>query len=415
MPIFRFIRFTIFETDNFAVLCSKEPGHKSGDGKMKQLCVCFAVFAAIVCGCSKVTFNEPDAAREEAPRYVALEDVARIFAALPIGTEQVTEVHDAASSSAVNGYDEEYRMKDLFTSPGCGVGEEPSKAPGYSRPLRDLLMEAFATKASSDGAQWLDSLMVSDVQIYWPFSDSWDGRSLPVITFDPGDMATSNVGYALKADGSFDKVLVDEQMALERPVWVMNRNSDADFKSLELLRREDPNWGNGGGDIIVRPRGSSADIKSLILRSFTAKRQYDSWFAGAAEFFVKVGSVENFKASTEAELRLYQPTITDFMIVVRRKQMGEEIPFNAVLISEWTSALKNCALMIIEDDGGSRTTWKANAMVKVNSKSYGVELELPLNSRDDVVWRGSLTRSYIEKYSGQVGHFGDIDMILELI
>lgn len=191
--------------------------------------------------------------------------------------------------------------------------------------------------------------------------------------------------------------------------------SDAEYKSLELLRREDPNWGNGGGDIIVRPRASSADIKSLLLRSFTANRQYDSWFAGAAEFFVKVGSVENFKASTEAELRLYQPTITDFMIVVRRKQMGLEIPFNAVLISEWTSALKNCALMIIEDDGGSRTTWKANAMVKVSSKSYGIELELPLNSRDDVVWRGSLTRSYIEKYSGQVGHFGDIDIVLELI
>jgi hypothetical protein len=130
---------------------------------------------------------------------------------------------------------------------------------------------------------------------------------------------------------------------------------------------------------------------------------------------VKVGSVENFKASTEAELRLYTPSVTDFMIVVRRKQVGQEIPFNAVLISEWTKALTNCALMIIEDDGGSRTTWKANAVVKVNSKSYGIELEIPLNSRDDVVWRGSLTRSYIEKYSGELGHFGDIDMVLELI
>ena len=125
--------------------------------------------------------------------------------------------------------------------------------------------------------------------------------------------------------------------------------------------------------------------------------------------------MENFKASTEAELRLYSPTITDFMVVVRRKQVGQEIPFNAVLISEWTKALNNCALMIIEDDGGYRTTWKANAMVKVSSKSYGIELELPLNSRDDVVWRGSLTRSYIEKYSGELGHFGDIDMVLELI
>lgn len=375
-----------------------------------------AVAAAVICGCHKNDF-EPETAREEAPRYVALEDVAKIFAGLPIGVEQMTEVHDAASQSAGNGYDEEYLMKDLFEAPGTGVGDAPTKAKEYSKPLRDLLLEAFSTKADAgEGTQWLDSLMVSDVQIYWPFSDSWNGASLPVITFDPGDLATSNVGYALRADGGFDKVLVDEQMARERPVWVMNRNSDAEFKSLEMRRREDPSWGNGGGDIIVRPdTKAQTDIKTLILRSFTANRQYDSWFAGAAEFFVKVGSVESFKASTEAELRLYNPTITDFMIVVRRKQMGQEIPFNAVLVSEWTKSLTNCALMLIEDDGGSRTTWKANAMVKVNSKSYGIELELPLNSRDDVVWRGSLTRSYIEKYSGEPGHFGDIDMVLELI
>lgn len=371
--------------------------------------------AAIFCGCTKNVF-EPETAREEAPRYVALEDVARIFAGLPIGMEQMREVHDAASESAINGYDEEYLMKDLFESPGSGVGDSPSKAKEYSKPLRDLLREAFSTKAEDEGVRWLDSLMVSDIQIYWPFSDSWNGTALPVITYDPGDLAASNVGYALKADGTCDKVMVDEQMARERPVWVINRNSDAEYKSLEMMRREDPSWGNGGGDIIVRPSSKApADIKTLILRSFTANRQYDSWFAGAAEFFVKVGSVENFKASTEAELRLYNPTITDFMIVVRRKQMGQELPFNAVLVSEWTKSLTNCALMIIEDDGGSRTTWKANAMVKVSSKSYGIELELPLNSRDDVVWRGSLTRSYIEKYSGELGHFGDIDMVLELI
>ena len=371
--------------------------------------------AVIFCGCSKSVF-EPETAREEAPGYVALEDVAKVFAGLPIGVEQMTEVHDAASQSATNGYDEEYLMKDLFEAPGSGVGDSPSKAREYSRPLRDLLREALSTKADDGGAQWLDSLMVSDIQIYWPFSDSWDGSALPVVTYDPGDLATSNVGYALRADGGYDKVIVDEQMARERPVWVMNRNSDAEYKSLEMRRREDPSWGNGGGEIIVGPSTKApADIQSLILRSFTANRQYDSWFAGAAEFFVKVGSVESFKASTEAELRLYSPTITDFMIVVRRKQMGEEIPFNAVLVSEWTKSLTNCAFMIIEDDGGSRTTWKANAMVKVSSKSYGIELELPLNSRDDVVWRGSLTRSYIEKYSGEMGHFGDIDLVLELI
>ncbi len=383
--------------------------------------ICALVAAAVLSGCEKIEMvGGPVTSGTEAPSFVSLEDVAKLFSSLPIGTEQMTEVYDAALSSAQNGYDEEYLMKDLFAAPGAGVGDQGTKAGSYSRPLRDLIREAVdGTKSSGgSGLQWLDSLSVSDVQIYWPFSESWDGKTLPVVTYDPGDFATSNVGYALRADGSVQTVMVDEQMAMERPVWVMNRNTDAEFKSLELRRREDPSWGNGGGDIIVRPSSNSGEdsgIKTLLLRSFKALRQYDSWFAGASEFFVKVGAVEDFMASTEAELRLYDPSITDFMIVVRRKDVGKDIPFNAILVSEWTKNLKNCALMIIEDDGGTRTTWKSNAMVKVNSKSYGFEIEIPLYTHDDVVWRGSLTRNYIEKYSGSTGHFGDVDMILELL
>ena len=71
--------------------------------------------------------------------------------------------------------------------------------------------------------------------------------------------------------------------------------------------------------------------------------------------------------------------------------------------------------MITEDDGGKRTTWKCSAKVTVKSKAYGIDIEIPLNSSDDIVWRGQLSRRYIEKYSGKTGHFGDVDLVLELI
>lgn len=388
---------------------------------MKQLGLVCALLAALS-GCTKVEWVNPEIVAGEAPSSMALEDVARLLSEVPLGQEQMEEVHAAALSSVANGYDEEYRMRDLFEAPGTGVGADATKSAVYARPLKDLLREALeareATKGGGHGVSFLDSLSRSDVQIYWPYSETWDGRSLPVVTFDPGDYALSNVGFALQADGSVEKVLVDEKMAMERPVWVVNRNADADYQSLEMLRREDPSWGEGGGEIIIRPKASSSakdDFKSLILRSFKAKRHFDNWFAGASEFFVKLGSVEDFTASTEAELRLYQPSITDFMIVVRRGQIGEEIPFNAVLVSEWTKQLESCAFMLIEDDGGTVTTWKCTALVKYNSKSYGFEIEIPVNSRDDIVWRGSLSRRYIERYSGTVGHFGDVDLVLELI
>lgn len=378
----------------------------------------FGVLFVALEGCDKQKEEAP-LLPEESPRSVVmLEDVAQLLSTLPLGVEQMMEVQDATGASAGNGYDEEYRMRDLFVSPGRGVGEaSETKAQKYGRPLRDLLREALATKASGTGLGasdgWLDSLALSDVQIYWPGASAWDGNQLPIITYDPGDGASQNEGYELLPDGSTRKVMVDEPMAAERPVWVVNRNSDADYKSLELLRREDPSWGQGGGGLIVK--GEEEELRTLVLRSFKALRQYDSWFCGASEFWIKIGAVEDFTAATEPELRLYQPSITDFMLVVRRNQVGLELPVQAILVSEWTQQLSSAAYMMLEDDGGSQTTWKCAAVVKYNSKSYGFELEIPLNSRDDIVWRGALTHAFIEKNSGQPIRFGDVELVLELI
>ena len=353
---------------------------------------------------------------------ILMEDVARLLSSVNIGEGQMGEVHDAVTSSSVNGYDEEYTMENLFSDPGAGVGDSPTRAgaPVYRTPLRDLLRAAlsdrFGTKAGEDSPEvdaYIENISSSGVQIYWPFSEEWDGTTSPIITYDPCDNSARNVGYAMGDDGKMTEVIVDEDIARERPVWVVNRNDDAGFKSLEMLRREDPDWGTSGGTITVK--ASSSEDKTLILRSFVMKRNYDTWFAGASEFFVKCGSIAGFKATTEQEMRLYSPTVTDFMIVVRRNQAGTEIPFNAVLASEWTDQVNNCAFIITEDDGGTRTTWKSSAVVKYNSKAYGIDIEIPITARDDIVWRGQLSRSYIERFNGQTGHFGDVDLVLELI
>ena len=390
---------------------------------------------------------------------VSLGRVASLLAELPIGEEQLSEVYDAVTSSSENGYDEEYMMCDLFRLPGAGVGDDrlPSgtKSPAeYSLPMKDLIIrhleaasdaaavsdtgtKSCLTKGLSSGygtvlspEEFVSALENSDIQIYWPFSENWDGKEFPIITFDPMDGSETNVGYEVVPDGNGGKiireVIVDEQMAEERTVWVVNRNDDCGYSSLELLRRQDPEWGSGGGEVIVGidreasatsgiRKKSDSVLRTLVLKEFTMLRNYDSWFAGASEFFVKMGSVENFTASTEAELKLYNPSVTDFMIVVKRRDKGVPQPFNAVLVSEWTDQLASCAFMIIEDDGGSRTSWKCTALVRVASKSYGFELEIPMNTRDDIVWRGQLSSRYILANDNVTGHFGDVDLKFEII
>ena len=196
------------------------------------------------------------------------------------------------------------------------------------------------------------------------------------------------------------------------------------------MRREHPEWDNGGGALIIGGPVSSrapgvplpeegtkaaSSVKTLILKDFTMRRHYDTWLAGGSEFFIKAGSVNDFVASTEAELQLYMPAVTDFMVVVKRKQLGQALPFNTVLVSDWTSQLTQVAFMIVEDDGGSLTQWKCSAVVKVASKSYGFDISLPFNTRDDIVWRGQLSRRYIEATDKIAGHFGDVDITFEVV
>jgi hypothetical protein len=392
--------------------------------------------------------NEPEThIADKDPEYIELQEVVEILSLLPINQNQMNEVHNAVSSSSENGYDEEYTMTNLFALPGSGVGDRTVRSGEvYETPMRDLISDAVRGLAS-DGSEtrtgnqdlnvlrtldrigvdaFLDALARSDMQIYWPFSEEWDGQQMPVMTFDPEDGSDTNIGYRLvKDDDGFrrlEEVMVDEEMAKTCPVWVVNRNDDADYTSLEMLRRRDPDWGEGGGNIIVKPdaassgtRSTKGNFRSLLLKNFTMKRNYDTWFAGASEFFIKMGSVEDFTASTEAELRLYSPSVTDFMIVVKRGQIGETLPFNAILVSELTDQLTHCAMMITEDDGGTITKWDCTAFVRIASKSYGIEISLPFNSRDDIVWRGQLATTWFENNSNVVGHFGDIDLTFEVL
>lgn len=389
-----------------------------------------AVMLLLETSCVTVDLVDANINEGEGSIVIGLDQVTSIISSLPLQIEQLEEVHNAVSSSSSNGYDEEYTMKLLFEKPGSGVGEQVTRSQkNYSVPLRDLISnhvrEMAATKAATlDPESFIAALADSDLQIYWPFSEDWDGRSLPVITFDPEDGSQYNIGYRLVSDDSsrrVEEVVVDEKLAMTEPVWVINRNSDAGYTSLEVLRREDPLWGEGGGAIIVKPkhvpslRVPQSISRSLILKEFTMKRNYDSWFAGASEFFVKVGYLDNFTASTEAELQIFNPLVTDCMIVVRRKYLGEPQNINVMLMSDWSPQMTSSAFMISEDDGGTQTEWTCKAKVFIESKSYGVEISLPIRSKDDIVWRGELSNRWIEENKNRTWAFGDVELTFELV
>ena len=340
------------------------------------------------------------------------QSVAKMFSDIPLDIAQLEEVYNAVSQSCGSGYDEEYTLTNLMYAPGAGVGQ--TKAPQLGgTPLRDMiasyLMDRYGTKAGGgDVEKYLNALGDSDFQIYWPNSDEWDGRTFPIVTFDPGLGAESNYGYEISYTPSgvkvVDSVFVDEKTAMKRPVWVINSNVDRNYKPVEYLLRE-------SGPAATR----ASSQKQLVIKDFTMLRNYDSWFAGASEFVIKAGFLSNRSVSyTQAELMDYYPEMTDMMLSVKRKDLGRTLPMDALLVSGLDENMENMVFMITEDDGGPRTSWKCAATVKIKSKSYGIDIELPYNENDDIVWRGNLAMSFFDGSRPVQGRFSDVKITFAL-
>ena len=383
----------------------------------------------------------------------SLEEFAGILSALPMDRSHLGEVFDAVCASSENGYDEEYMLADLVGSPGAGVGDgvfRSKAAPRYDRPLRDLLSDYFEanpsavpTRAGSSEA-CLRMLEESDMQIYWPYSEDWDGEAFPIITFDPGDGSEYNYGYqAVRGeDGSVEiqSVYVDEQVAMSRPVWVINNNDDSHLVPVQSAFLDDagaaalradasspevrassgvqaliPGVRTAIADAAASVQGSDGDVpgERLYIRSLKMLRNYDSWFGGASEFVIKCGAVDGFRATSEEDLSKYRPSVTDCVVVVKRRQLGMSVPLGILLLTDYTPQMENIAFLVTEDDGGKVENWKCEATVKWQSKSYGFTLNIPYRDRDDIVWRGQLSRSFFERGSIVTDRFGDVEITFE--
>ena len=358
----------------------------------------------------------------------SLEEFAGILSALPMDRSHLGEVFDAVCASSENGYDEEYMLADLVGSPGAGVGDgvfRSKAAPRYDRPLRDLLSDYFEanpsavpTRAGSSEA-CLRMLEESDMQIYWPYSEDWDGEAFPIITFDPGDGSEYNYGYqAVRGeDGSVEiqSVYVDEQVAMSRPVWVINNNDDSHLAPVQSAFLDDAGAAALMADAAASVQGSDGDVpgERLYIRSLKMLRNYDSWFGGASEFVIKCGAVDGFRATSEEDLSKYRPSVTDCVVVVKRRQLGMSVPLGILLLTDYTPQMENIAFLVTEDDGGKVENWKCEATVKWQSKSYGFTLNIPYRDRDDIVWRGQLSRSFFERGSIVTDRFGDVEITFE--
>lgn len=70
-------------------------------------------------------------------------------------------------------------------------------------------------------------LYINDyIQIYWPYSENWDGTTAPVFVYAPENIhSLSGTGYVVGGSkGSIRTVSVNEEYCRTHPVWIINES-----------------------------------------------------------------------------------------------------------------------------------------------------------------------------------------------
>lgn len=193
--------------------------------------------------------------------------------------EIFSEIHSAVNVSLTTGLDEQYRFKDiLYPSESKIPSLKSSKTSDFGTKFKNAIQtNSLKSSLLTDIETFI---LNEDVQIYWPYSEEWDGVTEPVITFDPIVDADENIGFrkVTQQDGSIriDTVIVNDDYAFENPVWIINF-CESDESEIESKAKSSP----------VK---SSSHIHQLSIGWVKSTKHYDNIFRGGDEYkFMIIG------------------------------------------------------------------------------------------------------------------------------
>ncbi|MDO4715402.1 MAG: hypothetical protein Q4A44_03885 [Bacteroidales bacterium] len=338
-----------------------------------------------------------------------MEQLARVLSQLPLSLEVLTEVHQAVVTSQDLGLEESYYFQEILG--GEASGKIVRGASSKQSLLGKLLEKHQSQLVRSSNAREqvdLEELANSDVQIYWPYSEDWDGKTAPVITFVPEDDSQMwNYGFVFQK-GRIDTIIVTEELAERRPVWVINK-ADLAYKDLPQLAMGELAKNN---TLYASKTNKTKRLKSAQIRGedyiytvsvgkMMSSRQHDSFWAGGSEYYFLCGSPSNFSLIEGTNRIAFSPKITKFLVYRSRKDIRKKrwVDVNLPLVDEWTDDLTEAAIMLLEEDQGRDKNWDKEVSVNFLGKKYKVSVSLPFNSEDDMLYQNVHHLNYFRSTS----------------
>lgn len=325
-----------------------------------------------------------------------LSKVAKVVSEVGLDLEMVKEMKKNVEQSLAKGRDEAVTFKEIlspnlqsarFSNAMSGNGESK-----FATKLRQNAPPA-GTRSSAPGL--LQAMETEGVNLYWPYSEHWDGVTMPVIAVSPeDDNQELCLAYKLKeTENGFildETIIVDEDYAMVNPVWVINYAEVIDAPNIIDTPRE--TYATSGiGEI-------GKEIATVYLGSFKSTKQHDPWHKGGSEYYVEASAPLHKEVNGKIEI------INDNFFRTRITFTREEINnhtkrnfgFGLPIVTQWQKELDKIAFFVFENDASVfngnvdldlSATWKG--------QTYGLKVKLPFGSGDDQIAKITYTRDFL--------------------
>lgn len=342
-----------------------------------------------------------------------LSSIASILSHISINNDICKEVHEAVSSATDNGLDESYYFQEILKEGNNKIATRSGNPSSLGTLIKNYFANPITRSADADAIN-LDLLAKSDIQIYWPYSEDWDGKTLPAITYAPED-EDQEWNYAYKKNGDkIDTIIVNEEYMEKNPVWIINK-SDISYEDLPnfslkqkiknnvlFLSKANENIDN----LPYTTRAAGEPVYTVYLGQFMAEKQYDKIWSGGSEFAIQMGAIENMQIESIEQLKSANPQVTYLRITRSRKDIKKKrwITLNSVLSSDWYPNENNAAFMIHEEDQGKNINWEADLSIKIKGKDFGFKAKFPFGSHDDLVYRTVYKRTFVFSTNNKEGN-----------
>ncbi len=272
--------------------------------------------------------------------YATIPTISKALGEKATTLSSVESVHNSVLQFVDLGLDEATPIEEILTQ------EENSK-------LQNSILKSVSGNSDSDA-----TIDLEGIQIYWPYSEDWDQKSLPVITCKPsngeyidGDKVMaysfSSVGGSIK----IDSLLIDEEYAKKNPVWVIDNNG--------LNKKDIGNVKAGlatSEGVVYLPKTSikssmqkaaSSDYKvaETNITKLLVTEQHDDWLNGGSEF-----DIYWFFPTSAFGLAQHR-----YRETFSRKDISKKRSRDLRLLAntDWAAGQEHNKIKIVETDSGS--------------------------------------------------------------